>query len=83
MRQTNYQSQGAPQPGQARLSLADRIAAVISEYNYAQRRLTQLRLAPARYGSDHNRAPGTYPEFLFLTSGWLTREPSARERASS
>jgi hypothetical protein len=55
---------------------------VISEYNYARRRLAQLRLAPAQYGGDHDRAPGTYPEFLLLTSGRLTREPSARDRAS-
>lgn len=56
MRHTEYQSQGAPESTKARLSLSRRIAAVISECNYAQRRMLDLHMAPARDGSDRGRA---------------------------
>jgi len=59
-------------------SIARRVSAVVSEYNYAQRRLNELRFGPDLYGS--RRAPGTYAEFLFLTSGTLPHEPPARDR---
>ncbi len=53
MRQTKYQSQGASRPRQALQSLASRTAAVIAECNYAQRRLLDRNLHPARYDHDH------------------------------
>jgi hypothetical protein len=56
MRQTEYRSQGATQPKQAQLSLARRIAAVISECDYAQRRMLDLHMAPGRDASDRGRA---------------------------
>jgi hypothetical protein len=61
---------------------ARRVAAVIAECNYAQRRLTVLRTSPERYVIQHpDAAPDTYQEFLFRTSGPLMREPSAARRA--
>ena len=44
--------------------------------------MMQLRLAPDRYLPDSGEAPDDYAEFLFRTSGPLTREPSARKRAA-
>ena len=82
MGQTTQRPGSTPWLPSALLSFRRRAAAVISEYNYARRRQAQLRLEPAQYGGDHDRAPGTYPEFLLLTSGRLTREPAARDRAS-
>jgi hypothetical protein len=61
--------------------LAHRIGMIISECRYAQRRMTQLRLAPDRYLAQPGRVPDTYAEFLFRTSGLLLHEPSARARA--
>jgi hypothetical protein len=55
MRQNKYQSQGAQRPMQTLRSLASRIAAVISECNYAQRRMLDLNLAPGRHASGHDR----------------------------
>ncbi len=54
-----------------------RVAAIVAECNYAQRRLFELRLDPERYALDADRAPDTYGEFLFRTFGppWL--EPAA------
>jgi hypothetical protein len=60
------------------VSIARRVSAVVSEYKYAQRRLNELRFAPVQYGS--RRPPGTYGEFLLLTSGSLRHEPPARDR---
>ena len=59
-----------------------RIAAAIAECNYAQRRLTQLRVSPDRHLPRPGVAPDTYEEFLFRTSGPLAHEPSAARRAS-
>lgn len=53
MRQTKYQSQGASRPRQTLRSLASRAAAVISECNYAQRRMLDMNLHPARYDHRH------------------------------
>jgi hypothetical protein len=65
----------------ATLRAARRVADVVAECNYAQRRLFELRLDPERYALDADRAPDTYSEFLFRTFGppWL--EPAAGERA--
>ncbi len=81
MRHITYQSQGPPARGFAS-RIARRIAAVVSECNDAQRRMLALFLAPDRYGNDHDRAPDSYGEFLFRTSGLLLREPPARDRAA-
>jgi hypothetical protein len=57
------------------------IARVVAECNYATRRMTQLTLAPDRHLADPYAAPDTYAEFLYRTSGILSREPTARARA--
>jgi len=61
---------------------ARRVADVVEECNYAQQRLYELRLDPGRYALSGNRAPATYGEFLFRSSGPLWREPAASERAA-
>lgn len=59
-----------------------RIAEVIGECNYAQRRMFALMTSPDRYRPDPDRAPETYPEFLFRASGGLLHEPAPAERRS-
>ncbi|HEY1345722.1 MAG TPA: hypothetical protein VGF54_12090 [Streptosporangiaceae bacterium] len=61
---------------------ARRVADVVEECNYAQQRLYELRLDPERYALDSDRAPATYGEFLFRSSGPPWREPTAGERAA-
>jgi hypothetical protein len=61
--------------------LARRVAAILAECNYAQRRVTSLRTSPEVYLTTRNQAPDDYSEFLFRTSGTLLREPDARRRA--
>ena len=58
------------------------VADVVEECNYAQRRLYELRIDPERYVPGCHRAPATYGEFLFRSSGPPWREPAARERAA-
>ncbi len=65
-------------PNMARL--ARRIADIIAECNYAQRRVAALRTTPDRYLTDRHQAPDTYAEFLFRTSGPLLHEPDAARR---
>jgi hypothetical protein len=61
--------------------LTGRVAATIAEMNYAQRRMTELRLALDRYMIEPGQAPETYHEFLARTSGLsLPHEPTARDR---
>jgi hypothetical protein len=62
-------------------ALARRVASVIEECNYAQRRATVLLMAPDRYVIGQDNGPADYAEFLFRTSGALLREPDARHRA--
>jgi hypothetical protein len=62
--------------------LAHRIAMIVEECRYAQRRMAQLRLAPDRYLAQPGRVPDTYAEFLFRTSGPLAHERSASARAA-
>jgi hypothetical protein len=62
--------------------LVSRVAALIAECDYAQRRWVQLKLSPESYVVEPNRAPGTYAEFLYRASGGMWHEPSARERES-
>lgn len=78
MRKGNQQVRETPPLAGALASIARRVCAVVSECNYAQRRLNELRFAPDQYGS--RRAPDTYGEFLLLTSGSLRHEPPARDR---
>jgi hypothetical protein len=61
---------------------ARRVADVVSECNYAQRRLLELRLDPERYVLDGVRAPATFQEFVLRSScsSMRWREPSAGER---
>jgi hypothetical protein len=60
--------------------IARRVASVVAEYNYAQRRLTQLRLSLDSYVYDARQVPSTFGEFLGRTAGPLRHEPSARGR---
>lgn len=61
--------------------LASRVAATIEEMNYAQRRMTALRLALDRYMIEPGQAPDTYHEFLARTAGLpLWHEPPACDR---
>lgn len=61
--------------------LARKLAAVISECRYAQRRMAVLRTSPDTYSTSPDTAPDTYAEFLFRTSGMLMHEPSAQARS--
>ena len=49
--------------------------AVVRDCNQAAQRAAQLRMAADMYLTDPDRAPDTYAEFLFRTSGSLRREP--------
>ena len=60
---------------------ARKLADVVGEMNYAQRRMLVLRTATDQYLSKPGAAPDTYAEFLARTSGYLLHEPSARKRA--
>jgi hypothetical protein len=60
--------------------LTRKIAAVLEEYRYAQRRLATLWTSPDVYAARPDVAPDSYAEFLFRTSGVLNHEPSARVR---
>jgi hypothetical protein len=60
--------------------IARRIANVVAECNDAQRRLFAIMTAPDRYLPDGHKAPDTYAEFLFRTSGGLLHEPTAAQR---
>jgi hypothetical protein len=59
-----------------------RLAAVIEECRYAQRRMGALRIEPDRFLYDPDSGPDTYSDFLFRTSGSAPHEPSARARAA-
>jgi hypothetical protein len=58
-----------------------RIAGVVAECNYAQRRVLALRTTPDVFLGDPDRAPDDYAEFLFRTSSALLHEPPASGRA--
>ena len=59
-----------------------RVADVIAECNYAQRRLTTLMTNPDTYLTDRDKAPDDYAEFLYRTSGALLHEPASGHRTS-
>jgi hypothetical protein len=62
--------------------IARRAAGIVAECNYAQRRLTQLRLSLDSHVYDVRQVPDSYHEFLQRTAGTLRHEPSARDRAA-
>jgi len=62
-------------------TLVRRVADIIAECNYAQRRMTILKTAPDAYFATTGQAPDDYAEFLFRTSGALLREPDSSHRA--
>ena len=62
-------------------ALVRRVADIIAECNYAQRRMTVLKMAPDAYFATTGKAPDDYAEFLFRTSGALLREPDSSHRA--
>jgi hypothetical protein len=61
---------------------ARKVLGVLADWDYAQRRLAELWLAPEHYVFKQNAQPLDYAEFLYRTSGVLRHEPSARARAS-
>jgi hypothetical protein len=69
-------------PSGALRRLARGMASLIDEFRYAQRRMIELKLAPDSYVTTSQRAPDTYSEFLYRSSGPLRHEPSARARAA-
>ena len=58
-----------------------RVADIVAECNYAQRRVFELRTSPDAFVADRDKAPDDYPEFLFRTSSPLLHEPAAAGRA--
>ena len=58
-----------------------RVAGILAEMDYAQRRMFTLMTSPDAYLTDRDHAPDSYAEFLFRTSGSLTHEPTAADRA--
>jgi hypothetical protein len=57
-----------------------RVADLVAECDYAQRRLFELRTTPDAYLADADQAPQDYAEFLFRTSSPLLHEPTAAGR---
>ena len=57
-----------------------RVADVVAECNYAQRRATMLMMNPDAYLVDRDKAPDDYAEFLFRTSSAMLHEPTASRR---
>jgi len=64
------------------LQLARRIADIVAECTYARRRLDVLIGSADRYLPEPDRAPDTYQQFLFRTSGPLLHELAAACRSS-
>ena len=67
-------------PASALARFSRRVAGVMAECNYAQRRMFALRTAPDAYLIDPGKAPGDYAEFLFRTSTVVLHEPTAAGR---
>ena len=61
--------------------IARRVAEVVAECDYAQRRSFAIMTNPDSYVIDRDQAPDTYAEFLFRTSGGLLKEPASAQRA--
>jgi hypothetical protein len=60
--------------------LGRRVAGIVAECNYAQRRMLALRTSPDAYLPDGDKAPENYAQFLFRTSSALLHEPAAARR---
>jgi hypothetical protein len=58
-----------------------RVAGLVAECDYAQRRMLALRTTPDAYLTDRDKAPDDYAEFLFRTSSVMLHEPAAAGRA--
>jgi len=58
-----------------------RVADLVAECNYAQRRVFALRTTPDAFLANRDKAPDDYAEFLFRTSSALLHEPAAAGRA--
>ena len=61
--------------------VGSRVADIVAECNYAQRRMLALRTSPDLYGVGQNKTPDTYAEFLFRTSDAPLHEPTAAGRS--
>jgi hypothetical protein len=59
-----------------------RVADIIAECRYAERRMAALRMSPDSYLMAPQGAPDTFGEFLFRTSGPLLHELSAGRRGT-
>jgi hypothetical protein len=57
-----------------------RVAGVVAECNYAQRRAFTLLTNPDAFLADRDKAPDDYAVFLFRTSSALRHEPAAAGR---
>jgi hypothetical protein len=64
------------------IAIARRFAGTFADMHRAQRRAVVLAGAADRYVRHRDRAPDTYAEFMFRTSGPLLHEPPARRRAT-
>ncbi|HEY1624770.1 MAG TPA: hypothetical protein VGG16_13320 [Streptosporangiaceae bacterium] len=60
--------------------IVHRVSRTVADLNYAQRRLVALASAADRWVPERAKAPDTFAEFMFRTSGPLLHEPSARRR---
>jgi hypothetical protein len=60
---------------------ARKVSGVLADWDYAQRRVAELQLAPEHYVFKERATPQDYAEFLYRTSGVLHHEPSACARA--
>jgi hypothetical protein len=70
-----------PNMAQTLVRFGKRIANVVAECNYAQRRSFAIMTNPDSYLTDRDQAPDTYAVFLFRTSGGLLHEPATAQRA--
>jgi hypothetical protein len=61
---------------------ATAVLATVREMNDAQLRVQRARMSRDAFLPDPTRAPETYQEFLYRTSGPAPREPTARRRAA-
>jgi hypothetical protein len=68
-------------PARVLIRFGRRLAALAAECDYAQRRMLARQTAPDTYLSGADRAPDSYAEFLFRTSGLLRHEPAAAARS--
>ena len=76
-----YTNQHLARTTTALARFARRLADVVAECNYAQRRMLALRTNPDAYRVGGAKAPDDYAEFLFRTSDALLHEPTASGRA--